>query len=364
MENLINDFGSDEFLLFDLAGLNSKLERLQEEAFLYAELKQQNKDFPGLQDAVQRNRLKRRPRVSLAYVMQEDDGYDGYKAIRKKAADLTGWYSDSSSNDWSLNLQRIKYDSTNNDQDIKSWRAMLNVESKLSQAFQFKFGTGFENLEDGYDTTPLFYAAIVGKLRDEMRATLSFRQDVTADTIDSLTRDITLREYKIDFLFDLLPRVLMGGDYQYSDYSDSNWTNKYTFWSSYLFIPEPTLLKLSYKFDYYDSGEGQLSPLPPDKFGFAPNDHPYWTPIDYWITRFSLYFKHQISNDTLARGVPSYYTLEYSLGYDSDDNDLHEIKGSISLELYKHFTINASYGYSDLDVYNHEEAHLSAIYSW
>jgi tetratricopeptide (TPR) repeat protein len=364
MENLIKDFGSDEFLLFDLAGLNSKLERLQEEAFLYAELKQQNKDFPGLQDAVQRNRLKRRPRVSLAYVMQEDDGYDGYKAIRKKAADLTGWYSDSSSNDWSLNLQRIKYNSTNNDQDIKSWRAMLNIESKLSQAFQLKFGTGFENLEDGYDTTPLFYAAIIGKLRDEMRATLSFRQDVTADTIDSLTRDIILREYKIDFLFDLLPRVLMGGDYQYSDYSDSNWTNKYTFWSSYLFIPEPTLLKFSYKFDYYDSGEGQLSPLPPDKFGFAPNDHPYWAPIDYWITRFSLFFKHQISNDTLARGVPSYYTLEYSLGYDSDDNDLHEIKGSVSLELYKHFTINASYGYSDLDVYNHEEAHLSAIYSW
>ena len=241
---------------------------------------------------------------------------------------------------------------------------MMSLDAKLNRAFQLSLGTGLESLEDNNDSTPLFYAAIIGKLRDEMRTTLSFRQDVTADTIDSLTSDITLREYKIDFLFDLLPRVLMGGDLQYSYYSDSNWTNKYTFWSSYLFIPEPTLLKVSYKFDYYDSDEGFLSPLPPDKFGFAPNDHPYWAPIDYWITRFSFYFKHQISNDALARGVPSYYTLEYSLGYDSDDNDLHEIKGSISVELDKHFIINASYVYGDLDVYNHEEAHISAIYRW
>jgi tetratricopeptide (TPR) repeat protein len=364
LESLLKDYGRDEFLLYDLAGLYSKLERPQDEAFLYAELEKQNKDFPGLQDAVQRNRLKRRPRVSVGYLMQEDDGWDGYKAIKKNAAEVTGWYSDSSSNDWSLNLQRIKYDSTNNGMDVKSLRAMLKVESKLTQAFQLKFGAGFEKLEDGHDTTPLFYAAVIGKLRDEMRTTLSFKQDVTADTITSLFRDITLREYKIDFLFDLLPRVLMGGDLQYLDYSDSNWTNKYTVWSSYLFIPEPTLLKLSYKFDYYDSKEGALSPLPPDRFGFVPNDHPYWAPIDYWITRFSFYFKHQISNDTLARGVPSYYTFEYSLGYDSDDNDLQEVKGSISMELFKHLTINASYGYSDLDVYNHEEARLSAMYRW
>ena len=364
LESLIKDYGSNDFLLYDLAGLYSKLEMLQEEAFLYGKLERHNRDFPGLQEAVQRNMLKRRPRVSLAYIMQEDDGWDGYMAIRKKAAAVTGWYSDSSSNDWSLNLQRIQYDSTNSSQDVKSWRAMLNVESKLSQAFHLSFGAGVENLEDGYDSTPLFYGAIIGKLRDEMRTTLSFRQDVTADTITSLTRDITLREYKIDFLFDLMPRVLMGGDFQYSDYSDSNWTNKYTFWSSYLFSPEPTLLKASYKFDYYDSNEGALSPLPPDEFPFAPNDHPYWAPTDYWITRFSFYFKHQISNDALARGVPSYYTLEYSLGYDSDDNDLHEVKGSISVELFKHLTLNASYGYLDQDVYNHEEANLSAMYRW
>jgi len=364
LESLIKDYGSNDFLLYDLAGLYSKLEMLQEEVFLYGILARQNRDFPGLQEAVQRNGLKRRPRVALAYIMQEDDGWHGYKAIRKKAADVTGWYSDSSSNDWSLNLQRIKYDSTNNSLDVKSWRAMLSVESKLNQAFHLSLGAGVENLEDDNNSTPLFYGAIIGKLRDEMRTTLSFRQDVTADTITSLTRDITLREYKIDFMFDLMPRVLMGGDLQYTDYSDSNWTNKYTVWSSYLFFPEPTLLKVSYKFDYYDSDEGQLGPLPPAEFGFAPNDHPYWAPLDYWITRFSFYFKHQISNDALARGVPSYYTLEYSLGYDSDDNDLHEVKGSISVELFKHLTLNASYGYFDLDVYNHEEANLSAMYRW
>jgi tetratricopeptide (TPR) repeat protein len=363
LESLMNDYGIDEFLLYDLAGLYSKLDRLQEEAFLYAQLEHLNKDFPGLQGAVQRNRLKRRPRGSVSYLLQEDDGWDGYKAVKKQAAELAGWYSDASRNDWSLKVQRINYDSTDSGQNIKSWRTMLNVESKLNQAFQLEFGGGFEKLENGYDTTPLFYAAIIGKLRDEMSTTLSFKQDVTADTIASLTRDITTREYKIEFLFDLLPRLIMGGDLKYADYSDSNWTNKNTFWASYLVIPEPTLFKISYKFDYFDSKEGPQQGIPTDD-GFAKNDHPYWAPIDYWITRFSFYLKHQLSNDALARGVPSYYTLEYSLGYDSDDHDLQEIKAGISVELFKHFTINATYGYSDLDVYNHEEANLSAIYRW
>jgi hypothetical protein len=131
--------------------------------------------------------------------------------------------------------------------------------------------------------------------------------------------------------------------------------------TSYIVLPEPTLLKITYNYDFYDSYEGQKPGVPEDD-GFAPDDHPYWSPVNYWITRFSFYFKHQLSDDTLARGVPSYYTLEYSLGYDSEDNDLHELKGSFNIEISRNYILSASYGFLNLDVYKHEEAFVTLMY--
>jgi tetratricopeptide (TPR) repeat protein len=363
LENLIEDYGSDDFLLYDLAGLYSKLERLGDESQVYKEIVGQNSDFPGLSDAVQRNRLKRRPSVSLSYLIQEDDGWLGYVAIRKELAEASAWYANTGNQEWSLDLGRIKYESTDSNQNLRSWRGMVSYDTKLSQTMNLSLGGGVERLENGYDSTPLLYGAFLGRIGDEMQASLSFRQDVTADTIASLTRNIIMREYDVKLLFDLLPRLLLGGDYVYRDYSDDNWTKKYNFWTSYLFIPDPTLLKVSYKYDYYDSKEGPQPGVIGDD-GFAPDDHPYWSPQNYWITRFSFYFKHQLSNDALARGVPSYYTLEYTVGYDSLDNDLQEFNGSISLELFKHLTVSATYGYSDLDVYQHEKALLTLMLRW
>jgi tetratricopeptide (TPR) repeat protein len=361
LENVIEEYGSNDFLLYDLAGLYSKLERLGDEATLYSELEAQNAHFPGLSDAIQRNNLKRKPKIFLAYIMRDDDGWDGYKAVRQEMVKGGGNYYKTINHEWNLDIDRINYESTRDDQNVWSWRTMLNYDAKLTQSLGLSLGGGFEKLAGGYDDTPLLYGAVTGKIADEMRAVFSAKQDVVADTIASLKRNIKRRDYKIELMFDLFPRLLLGGYYDFIGYSDDNWTNNYTFWASYILMPEPTLLKISYNYDFYDSREGQKPGVPSDD-GFAMDDHPYWSPLNYWITRFSFYFNHQLSNDTLARGVPSYYTIEYSLGYDSEDNDLHELKGSLNIEIAKNYILSASYGFVDLDEYHHEEALVSLIY--
>jgi tetratricopeptide (TPR) repeat protein len=363
LENVIDEYGSEQFLIFDLAGLYSKLDRLGDEATLYQELETQNANFPGLADAVQRNNLKRRPQIHFTYVMQKDDGWDGYKAVKQEIMKGGGWYYQSINQKWSLDLARIDYQSTNKNLSVWAWRSMLLYDAKIFQALSLSLAGGFEELESGYDTTPLFYGEITGKIADEMRAVLSVKQDVTADTLASLKRNIKRRDYKIKVVFDLFPRIVLGGFYDFIDYSDSNWTKNSNFWASYIFLPEPTLFKISYNYDYYDSKEGK-KPGPPSGDGFARDDHPYWSPQDYWITRFSFNFKHQLSGDTLARGVPSYYTIGYSLGYDSDDNDLHEFEGSLNFEVAKNYTLEASYKYIDLGVYEHHKTLLSVMYRW
>jgi tetratricopeptide (TPR) repeat protein len=363
LEDVIEEYGSEDFLIYDLAGLYSRLDRLGDEAILYNELKAKNADFPGLASAVQRNSLKRRPQAFLTYIIQEDDGWAGYKAVEQEIMKGGGWYFQSINQKWNLDLARIDYESTDDERGVWAWRTMLSYDAKIFPALSLSLGGGFEDLGSGYSTTPLFNGVITGKIADEMRAVASVKQDVTADTIASLTRNIKRRDYKIELVFNLFPRIVFGGYYDFIDYSDSNWTKNATFWASYIFLPEPTLLKISYNYDYYDSDEGQKPGVPADD-GFAVDDHPYWSPQDYWITRFSFYLKHQLSNDALARGIPSYYTIEYSLGYDSDDNDLHELKGSFNIEVAKHYILGASYAYIDLDVYQHHQTLFSVMYRW
>jgi len=361
LEKVIDEYGSNDFLLYDLAGLYSKLERLGDEANVYRKLEAQNGDFPGLAEAAQRNNLKRRPQIFLAYNMLDDDGWDGYKSVRQEMVKGGGNYYQSTNQEWRFDLARINYESNRDDQNLWSWRTMLTYDAKLSKALGISVAGGLEKLGSGYDDTPLLYCAVTGKIADEMLAVFSAKQDVVTDTIASLKRNIRRQDYKIELMFDLFPRLLLGGYYDFMDYSDNNWTNNYTFWASFIFLPEPTLLKISYNYDFYESREGQIPGAPSDD-GFAPDDHPYWSPLNYWITRFSFYFKHQLSNDALARGVPSYYTLEYSLGYDSHDNDLHELKGSLNIEIAKNYILSASYGFIDLDEYQHQEALLSVMY--
>jgi tetratricopeptide (TPR) repeat protein len=363
LEDVIEEYGKNDFLIFDLAGLYSRLDRLGDEADLYRELKKQNASFPGLEDAIQRNSLKLSPHMFLTYIMQEDDGWDGYMAVKQEIFKGGGWYFPSTNQKWSLDLARIEYESTNSELGLWAWRPMLSYDLKVNQALSLSLGGGIQDLGSGYDTSPLFSGMITGRLADEMRIVLSAKQDVTSDTIASLTRDIRRRNYKAELMFHFIPRLVFGGYHDFIDYSDSNWTKNSSFWASAILLPEPTLFKLTYNYNYYDSDEGRKPGLATAD-GFALEDHPYWSPQNYWTTRFSLYLKHQLSNDALARGIPSYYTIEYSLGYDSDDNDLHELKGGINIEILKSFILGGSYAYVDLDEYQHHQTMFTLMYRW
>ena len=363
LEDLIDEYGRDDFLLFDLAGLYSRLDRLGDEALLYRQLKARNADFPKLAEASQRNNLKRQPQVYLSYTVKEDDGWDGYKAVQQRILNAGGWYYTSVNRKWSLDVARVDYESTNSELDGLASRVLLTYDTKINQAISLALGGGLEYMDSENDITPLYYGQITGKIADELRAVVRVKQDATDDTLASLTRNITRRSYRAGIMLDIIPRIVIGGYHDYIDYSDDNWTKNYSFWASYILLPEPTLFKISYKYDFYNSREGK-KPGAPETDGFASDDHPYWSPMDYWVTKFSLYFKHQLSNDALARGIPSYYTIEYSLGYDMYDHDLHELKGSLNIEILKHYTLGASYGYVNLDVYQGHEAFLTLMYRW
>jgi len=98
---------------------------------------------------------------------------------------------------------------------------------------------------------------------------------------------------------------------------------------------------------------------------FSPSDYPYWSPKEYW-QHFILpfLFEHQLDEDVLGRGAPSYYTLEYSLGYEIGGYDNHEARAQIFVEMSRHFLLNSRFELTQGADVQEINFFCSLIYRW
>ena len=362
-ETLLQKYPDDEMLMFDLAGLYSHFGDLGKEAALYRRMDELNPDFSGLAGAEERNRLKRRPRSLLVYENQREEGRDGYKAIHLQQGKAAFWYSPAIQQEVELTVTRLRYESTENDQSIAASRAQVSFHTDYNDNLSFKVGGGVEELAEGHAGTGLLDCKVTGRIGDKWKSYVAVVRDVTRDTLASITRNIVHQDLRTGLGIDVLPRLLTGADYSYNQFSDENVTSGYDLWTSYIILPEPTFLKVGYTYDFKDSQEG-AAPGPPLADGFAANDHPYWAPVNYWVNQFSVYFKHQLSKETFDRGVPRYYTLEYSLGHDSGGEGFQTFRGGFYLEWTPRLLTEAAAEATTSKPYRDSSLSLSAIYRW
>ena len=154
-----------------------------------------------------------------------------------------------------------------------------------------------------------------------------------------------------------------GADFGLKKFEDGNRTDSYNLWSSYIFFFDPTYFRFKFNYTFADSRYGP-NPGPPLDDGFGADDHPYWSPQNYWLSEFSQYFRHQLASDTLGRGVPKYYTVEYTWGYDANDDDLQSLATSLFLEVTQNVILQGSAALSSLGTYQSKELFFSAAYRW
>jgi tetratricopeptide (TPR) repeat protein len=363
LEMLLEETEGDDSLFFDLAGVYNRLERLEEEAALYERMQSVNPVFPGLKSAIERNRLQRRPHLSLRYGFDEEEGWDYYKAIKKKWGETTARFSPKTRHEVGLAYSRIKYQATNNDGKLWANRAEVSYKATLTHELSTAFTVGVEDPDGNYASTPILSFLVDGRIGDTLNGHFSFNRDVTADTIASLRRNITHDSYWAGFSADFFPRLALGADFGLKKFEDSNQTDRYNLWSSYIFFFDPTYFRFKFNYTFADSRYGP-SPGPPLDDGFAKDDHPYWSPQNYWLSEFSLYFRHQLASDTLGRGVPKYYTVEYTWGYDANDDDLQSLSSSLFLEVTQNVILQGSAALSSLGTYQSKELLFSAAYRW
>jgi len=353
-------------LLYDLAGVYSRLGQLGEEAGIYERMAARRIDFPGLNEARQRNGLKLRPLTSVSLGYLEEDGRDGYKDMRRDWQEAATRYRPFglSGHELDIALSRRQYRSMAGSAKMRANRGLLSYTALLTPWLSGRFGVGAESpAEDSVAQTGLLQGGLTGKIGDKVRADLSFDRDLVTDTLASVTRNVRRETFKGGVSLDLLPRLQVGGDCSFVDLSDGNAIRGYDFWGSYLLLTEPHSLRVRYVYDFKDSREGRIAgPLTAD--GFAAADHPYWTPMNYWLNRFVVSYRRQLSEEILDRGGPTYYTAEYSLDYDSLGRQFQTIGGGILYEWSSHFLMEATATLTSSDLYRRKEISLSLVYRW
>ncbi|HIJ89603.1 MAG: tetratricopeptide repeat protein [Desulfobulbaceae bacterium] len=360
---LLREYPSDASLQFDLAGIYSRFGQLGHEAALYEEISAAGSDFPGLAEARQRNELKRQPRVALGYGYLREEGREGYKAIKKSWEGASLQCSPYLQHDLEVNFSRLDYQDPGGNGKIRGNRALVSYSANINEQLRLRGGAGMELLENNRPDTALVEMAAEGRLGDRLTGIFSYGRDVKHDTLASLGRNIVQQDYKADFVLDMVPSVQAGGGYLYASFSDDNNMKGYDVWAAYLLFFEPAFLKFSYTYDFKDTAEARAGgPLELD--GFAAADHPYWTPKNYWQNRFSVYFKHQLSDDQFRRGVPRYYDLEYAVVYDEMGYAMQTWRGGFFVEYAPQLILAATTELTSGPDYRAKEFFLSAVYRW
>lgn len=362
-EDLVKKFPEDVSLQFDLAGVYSRLGALGKEEAVYDRIAAINAGYPGLAEASQRNRLKLQPRGSADYGYRREEGREGYKALRSEWQGASFWLSPRPEQEMDLSLKRITYRATDFDRKVKANRAEFSYNAGLGERLGVTCGGGFEALESGHPDAALAACGLEASLGDRITGTVSFKRDLMHDTTASITRGIIHHDVNAAAAIDLFPAFSTGGQYTLIDYSDNNVTDGYDLWAAYILLSDPVHLEFKYRYDFKESDEGTIpGDMQPDGFGLR--DHPYWAPQNYWQNQFSLFLKHQFSDELYDRGVPSYIAAEYSVFYDSRGYAIQTWSGEIFFEVSQHLIVEAATEVTSSQEYRDKSISLGVVYRW
>lgn len=355
--------------LFDLAGIYSRLGLLGKEALLYEEIGLENPDYPDLAEAVERNTLKRKPKVMIDSGYSFLSGHDGYLDIQQTRGGASAWMLPTLRQELDVSWSTIHAIAEETDQSL--WRnrflAAYSFYPYSNIDFITRIGADKSDEEHDhaqYDSTPLYDLEMRGRIGDELHGSVRLRQDVVDDTVQALAQGISKRDMEGGVRVDLSSRLFCGGEYLFREYSDANHQNRYYVWASYILHSEPTLLQVTYGQELLHNADGNMGRDFSYENGFAPGDHPYWSPKEYWQNVVSVHFEHQLAADVLGRSAPSYYTLDYAFGYEDGGYDSHTFGGDIFLEMSRHFLLSSSFDLIQGGQVIRKDIALSLVYRW
>lgn len=362
--SLLKEEKSEE-TLFDLAEIYNRLGLYGKAAELYELMKEKGPLYPGLDEYIDANVLKRQPRVAANFLTENKKGRDGYINMKKASFGTEGWFMPSYDQEISLQIMHNTYDSYDESPDYSTFKLLGTYSTYFEDTLDMNIGFGVNKPIDDGTTEILYKIELIGRLSDKVEGYGRFEQDLVEDNLQSVTRSILHRDLETGIKYDLFPRWFLGADYRYRIYSDDNQQNRYKLWSMYHLFGEKNQFKLKYSYENIrnnseNSGRKDLSL----RNRFEAGDTIYWSPNHYWQHLFTMHFMHLFEPTTDPKSPLSYVSLDYSIGYEENYNITHQFDANIFLEIDRHYLLKGNLRNNRGDEYKATEASIALVYRW
>ncbi|MBB5346559.1 tetratricopeptide repeat protein [Desulfoprunum benzoelyticum] len=349
--------------LYDLARIYGRLGEYGKEAELYQVIRRYGPAYPELKEAIRRNEVLRKPRLSADAETVEKEGRNGYIDTLRTSQGGTLWMMPDFDSEISLEYRRNSYTDSKDIDTIRGHRVEGLYSRELPGNFDLQLRAGAEDLDD-FDTTAIAGARLNSRFDQYVKGYLLFDQNAVYDTLAALQQGIYLQDYETGLIVETPKGIALGADYRRRRYSDDNSQNQFHLWSGYAIYAEATTFKFQYDYRIIDNSEASsvVFPTVSDE-GFAETPL-YWSPDEYWEHLGTISFQHLLKEFSLTRGTPSYYSLDYSMGFESGENFTHKIGFEILLEMSPHFLLKGNLSFATSDEYEQKGALVSLMYRW
>lgn len=357
--------------LKDLARIYERLGDYSKEAEVYSYLEKQGEKLPELQESIERNKIARAPTLAMNYSYLEKKGRDDLINLQKSSAGLSFKYLPGLNSSLKMEFEELSYDpATGSDGGLDGRQFSGNGRYEFNDKTSMELGLGFHMLDSEGDTTPLFDFRIDRQLDELLSGYVQYKQEIIDDTLEALEQSLDTGSIIGGLVLEGTTGVNIGGEYQRLWYDDDNTQDRIFFWASYSIFSELSTFELKYSYELLNNRESDTleDPSGPQTGnGNTPAEEatlPYWSPGEYWQHLFSLRFQHLLRDLGTSDKPPSYYSLDFSLGYESEENITYSGSFDIFLEMSSNILLKGELFYSDSRDYDEQKAAISIMYRW
>ncbi len=350
--------------LFDLAYIYNKLGLYGKAAEIYELMKEKGPLYPGLDEYIEANVLKRQPRGAVSIYTSNRKGRDGYVNLKKNTVESEVWLMPSYDQEISVSLSHNAYSSRDKRLKAESNTILGTYSTYFENTVDLNISFGLDR-PIGKGTSEILYKfELIRRLTKSLDVYGRFEQDRVEDTLRSITDSVIYRDLEAGLKYDLFPRWMAGADYRYRMYSDNNEQNRYKLWTTYHLFGEINQFKVTYSYENLlndDENTGRDNNFRND---FPDDDRVYWSPEHYWRHLFTFHFKHFLDFDNNPEDPLSHLAFDYTFGYEDGNQPIHQIDANIFLEINKHLLLKGSFSNLNGDNYEETQAAFSLMYRW
>lgn len=349
----------------DLATIYGRIGEYRKEAQVYEELTDSGDVTDELQDSITRNILKIRPTNTIDAELEERDGRKDVVNIRKTSLGTTFWFTPDLTKDFWFKYAYNNYETIDRNDETASSLLYGSMSYEFAKDYELLAGIGTEKFSDSTNSETQYTIELKGELDDYVSGFVHFQKEPVDDSVASLKDNVYRRYLQTGLTIDTELGVTLGGDLQYSIYSDKNEQNRFYLYSSYSIFKESLQFDMRYSYQYLASkdingSDGIFSEDINNDFVKS-----YWSPESFSEHRVGVQVKKDFFGYmTDIENEMSYFLFDTGLSLEDEENVAFSARFNIFLEMSPHLLLKGDFSFNSSDVYDEKILSLSLHYSW